>query len=306
MNEKVRLMMSIMDKLKEYKKKIREFQDSHDESFDDLNQINGTHILVFNQEDNNRLVMRVFSCKREINNGNMHVLNCLDLLSFNPALSDKSRYMCSNIYESSKLLRDCIGGSLFPYELVNWMANQVCAIEQLHTFTLVEKSMWLLSADKKHWSTEVFKDKISKGEDFRFNTLYIYFSFNYKEFSKNWHQNKNSLPFLVVKDHHRSFLTWCNSVVSNSSIVSMAHSERLDSGWYNSNFESSLREAPEFKREKFELSLVTYIDHMSNAAYLDLLQDSTNGDSMLPFFENPINDDITKILCIACVNAGEQ
>ena len=177
MNEKVRLVTSIMDKLKEYKKKIREFEDRHDESFDHLNQMSSTHILVFNQEDNNKLVMRVFSCKREINNGNLQVLSCLDLLSFNPALSDKNRYMCHNIYESSKLLRDCIGGLLFPYELVNWVANRVCAIEQLHAFTLVEKSMWLLNADEKHWSTEVLKDKISK--DFRFDTLYIYFSFNY-------------------------------------------------------------------------------------------------------------------------------
>ena len=46
---------------------------------------------------------------------------------------------------------------------------------------------------------------------------------------------------------------------------------------------------------------------MSNAAYLDLLQDSTtNDDSVLPFFESPINDDVTKISCIACVDAGEQ
>ena len=49
---------------------------------------------------------------------------------------------------------------------------------------------------------------------------------------------------------------------------------------------------------------------MSNAAYLDLLRedDSTNDDSMLPFFENPINvdDDVTKISCIACIDAGKQ
>ena len=187
----------------------------------------------------------------------------------------------------------------------------MCAIEQLHAFTLAERSTWLLSDDEKHWSTEVLKDKISKGEDFYFDTLYVYFSFNYKEFSKNWHQNKNSLPFLVVDDHLRPFLTQCNSVVHNSNIVSTAHGERLDSGWYNSNFESSLREeccAPEFKREKFESSLITYIHHMSNAAYLDLLLDSTNDDSMLPFSENLINvdDDVTKISCIACIDAGEQ
>ena len=114
--------MSIMDKLKEYKKKIRKFQDGHDESFDHLDQMNDTvliectHILVFNQKDDNRLVMRVFLCKREINNGNLQVLNCLDSLSFDPSLSNKSQYMCCNIYESSKLLRDCIGGSLFPYK----------------------------------------------------------------------------------------------------------------------------------------------------------------------------------------------
>ena len=100
-----------------------------------LVKMNGTHILVFNQEDDNRLVTRVFSCKREINNGNLQVLNCLNPLSFNPALSDKSRYVCHNIYESSKLLKDCTGGSLFPYELVNWVVNRVCAIEQLHAFT---------------------------------------------------------------------------------------------------------------------------------------------------------------------------
>ena len=98
--------------------------------------------------------------------------------------------MCHNIYELSKMLRDCIGGSLFPYKLVNWVAHQVCVKEQLHAFTLAEKSMWLLSDSEKHWSTEVLKDKISKGEYFRFDTLYVYFSFNYKEFSKNWHQNK--------------------------------------------------------------------------------------------------------------------
>ena len=124
MNEKVRLVTSIVDKLKEYKKKIREFQDGHGESFDNhLNQMNGTHILVFNQEDDNRLVTRVFSCKRETNNGTLQVLSCLDSLSFDPALSDKSRYMCRNIYKSSKLLRDCTGGSLFPYKLVNWVGN---------------------------------------------------------------------------------------------------------------------------------------------------------------------------------------
>ena len=131
MNEKARLVTSIVDKLKEYKKKIREFQDGfhrHDELslFDHLDQMNDTlliectHILVFNQEDetNNRLVTRVFSCKREINNGNLQVLNCLDSLSFHPSSLDKSRYIYRNIYQSSKLLRDCIGGSLFPYKLV--------------------------------------------------------------------------------------------------------------------------------------------------------------------------------------------
>ena len=165
LSKKVRLLMSIMDKLKEYKKKIRKFQDSHDESFDHLDQMNDTvliectHILVFNQKDNNRLVMRVFLCKREINNGNLQVLNCLDSLSFDPSLSDKSEHVCCNIYESSKLLRDCIGGSLFPYKLVNWVAHQVCATEQLHEFILVEKSTWLLSDDEKHWSTEVLKTK---------------------------------------------------------------------------------------------------------------------------------------------------
>ena len=70
----------------------------------------------------------------------------------------------------------------------------MCAIEQLHTFTLAEKSMWLLSDDEKHWSTEVLKDKISKGEDFRFDTLYVYFSFNYKEFSKNCIKTKTVYP----------------------------------------------------------------------------------------------------------------
>ena len=238
MNEKVRLMTMLVDELKECKKKIREFQDHGGElssSFDHLDQMavsitECTHILVFNQEDetSDRRVTRVFLCKREINNGNLQVLHCLASLSSDPFLSDKSRCMCRTIYELSKLLRDCTGGLLFPYELVNWVAHRVCAMEQIHAFTLAEKSMWLLSEDEKR-STKVLK---KKGEDFHFDNLYVYFSFNYKEFSKNWHnQNKNSLPtFLVVKDYHlRSFLAQCSNssvvVVSNSSVVTMTHCE---------------------------------------------------------------------------------
>ena len=46
-------------------------------------------------------------------------------------------------------------------------------MEQIHTFMLVKKSTWLLSEDEK-WSTKVLK---KKGEDFHFDTLYLYFSF---------------------------------------------------------------------------------------------------------------------------------
>ena len=43
---------------------------------------------------------------------------------------------------------------------------------------------WLLSNDGDHWSFNMIKDKLVNCSDFRFDTLHVYWHFNYNEFSR--------------------------------------------------------------------------------------------------------------------------
>ena len=97
------------------------------------------------------------------------------------------RYLSYHICKASEMLRECIGGCLFPYKLINWAVKQTMFIERMYTFSLDgEKSTWLLSNEEGDWSTGVMREKIVKNDDFQFDTLHIYFTFSYENFSKNW------------------------------------------------------------------------------------------------------------------------
>ena len=125
---------------------------------------NTTHILMFCQTDDNEqekgsllplVVVRAFGCQHD-NNSSIRLLTCIDAIERDESLSQTTRYYNAHLLLSTKLLKSCFGGCLFPNELVDWLAKSVCFTERLFTFSFNENesvnNTWLLSNDGDHWS----------------------------------------------------------------------------------------------------------------------------------------------------------
>ena len=148
--------------------------------------------MTFCQTDNNEqdegsppppVVVRAFGCQHD-NNSSIRLLTCIDAMERDELLSRTTRYYNAHLLLLTKLLKSCFGGCLFPYELVDWLAKSVCFIERLLTFSFDENdesvnNTWLLSNDGDHWSFNMIKDKLVNRGDFRFDTLHVYWHFNY-------------------------------------------------------------------------------------------------------------------------------
>ena len=149
-NEKSKIVETVVEKLKSLRRKIRKFQDgcNGNNTFDDFKPINDvllivnecTHVLVFDQrDDENNKVTRVFSCRR-VQNDAMQVLTCFNSIVRNTSLDDKIRHLSHHICKISEMLKDCIGGCFFPYKLVNWIMGQMSIpIEQMFALSLNDK-----------------------------------------------------------------------------------------------------------------------------------------------------------------------
>ena len=118
---------------------------------------------------------------------------------------------------------------------------------------------------------------MTKNENFQFNTLHIYLMMNYEELLNNWRQNrkKQKTPFKIVCNNATAF---SNCISCDSSIVRTTYGERVDTGWNNMNFESTLSKewCPiEFKNFAFNEDLQSFVDknvsHFSRAFYANLL-----------------------------------
>ena len=82
----------------------------------------------------------------------------------------------------------------------------------------------------------MIKDKLVNRSDFRFDRLHVYWRFNYHEFLKLLKQciSEKQGPFRVNVDHEKLI----NCIDTTRSIVNTMYGERIDMGWFNSNFES--------------------------------------------------------------------
>ena len=139
-DESHQVVESMMNGLRTLKKKIRKFQDGCEEdnviTFNELEQTNEIimnecmHFLIFEQKDEstNVSIMRVFLCRR-CKNHNIQILTCFGSMVHNLSLEDKVRYLSYHICKASEMLKECIGGCLFPYKLINWVVKQTMFIE---------------------------------------------------------------------------------------------------------------------------------------------------------------------------------
>ena len=108
-------------KLKKLKRKIRKFQDDECVKFqlDDENDHHPyLHMLVFKQmnDEFSNKITRTFLCKRIIENDTIQVLKCVDLTIQKDICGGdyQNKYFNIHICHASKLLKDCMGGCLFP------------------------------------------------------------------------------------------------------------------------------------------------------------------------------------------------
>ena len=207
-----------------------------------------THILMFCQTDDNEqeegslpllVVVRAYGCHRD-NNSSIQLLTCIDAMEHDESLSWTTRYYNAHLLLLTKLLKSCFGGCLFPHELVDWIAKSVSFIKRLFTFSFNENesinNTWLLSNDGDHWSFNMIKDKLVNHSDFRFDMLHVYWHFNYNEFLKLLKQciSEKRGPFRVSVNHEKLI----NCIDTTRSIVNTMYGERIDTGWFDSNFES--------------------------------------------------------------------
>ena len=269
-----------------------------------------THVLTFCQANNGSVVVRVFGCQYD-NNTSIQLLTCIDTMERDNSLSQAIRYYSAHLLLSTKLLRSCFCGYLFPYELVDWLSKLVCTIERLFTFSFESSvnnnNMWLLSNDNDHWSFNTIKDKLVNHSDFRFDTLHVYWHFNCDEFLRFLKQCiLERGPFRIKVNTEKMV----NCIDTTHSIVNTMYGERLDMGWFNSNFEchASKEWCPiEFKREHlpFFSDLIGHqikkhdTHHFSSMALIDLLNVTTASPPQqddMPFLMTSgsccLNDDI--------------
>ena len=189
-------------------------------------------------------------------------------------------------------------------ELVDWLAKSACLIERLFTFSFNENesvnNTWLLSNDVDHWS----------------------FNFNSNEFSKLLKQciSEKRGPFRVNVNHEKLI----NCIDTTRNIVNTMYGERIDTGPFDSNFEShsSKQWCPiEFKGEHspFFVDLSGQIKkhdicHFSSMALIDSLNATTvpqqekEGAAPMPFqmtttgSSSSIRNVTMSKSCLACRN----
>ena len=142
--------------------------DSIDFKFSPIAQ-SPTHVLIFDQVDG-RSRIRSFLCKR-ISKDNLCITLDLYYSLFDENISAREKYELSLFHTASVLLRQCYRGSLFPFELVVWIAKKISSIECIVQAGLSSTNdTWVLNEDHIHQA--VFKHGV------QYDTIVVCMSIN--------------------------------------------------------------------------------------------------------------------------------
>ena len=170
------MLTNVLEVLKKCHKLIKTCQRGQDDISSPLTttemlffsiDLEGTHVLVFDQLDMEQSRMRTFLCK--LINGNLCVLHDL----YNPLFDSSSKtplhqYEFSLLHAASCMLRDCFRGSTFPYQVVRWLATKLSSLEHVILGNVFhDNGTWLLHEDDNHWTTlEMNKIVLQDGDHF--------------------------------------------------------------------------------------------------------------------------------------------
>ena len=130
-----------------------------------------THVLIFDQVDG-RSRIRSFLCKR-ISKDNLCITLDLYYSLFDENISAHEKYELSLFHTASVLLRQCYRGSLFPFELIVWIAKKISSIECVVQAGLSSTNdTWVLNEDHIPIHQAVFKHGV------RYDTIVVCVSIN--------------------------------------------------------------------------------------------------------------------------------
>ena len=136
-----------------------------------------THVLIFDQvDDSGRSRIRSFLCKH-ISKDNLFLTLDLYYSLFDENISTREKYELSLFHTASVLLRQCYRGSLFPFELIVWIAkisNIECVVQAGLSST---NDTWVLSTNEDHWATTPIHQAVFK-HGVRYDTIVMCVSIN--------------------------------------------------------------------------------------------------------------------------------
>ena len=133
-----------------------------------------TNVLIFDHVDG-RSRIRSFLCKR-ISKDNLCITLDLYYSLFDENISAREKYELSLFHTASVLLKQCYRGSLFPFELVVWIAKKVSSIECIVQAGLSSTNdTWVLNED--HWATTPIHQAVFK-HGVRYDTIVMCMSIN--------------------------------------------------------------------------------------------------------------------------------
>ena len=218
-------------------------------------------------------LIRSFLWKRINDNRNLKVLNDLYFSVIDENLSSRQRYINSLLHTSVCVLHDCIHGTLFPYELVHWLATKIAYLECLTISRVDTSPTWLLAMTEDHWFTQYIYDKLSQQQ---FNTLATYVGFCREGFLTHYTcGGKNlRLKFQIIPTcTHLGIFSLIKSMISY--YPDDDGGGRIDIGvWYDNDMECVMVSKPS---SKIPTNLSRYnIVYMSKLPYLEIVHNDVS------------------------------
>ena len=211
-----------------------------------------THVLIFDQVDG-RSRIRLFLCKH-ISKDNLCITLDLYYSLFDENISAREKYKLSLFHTASVLLRQCYRGSLFPFELIVWIAKKVSSIKcVVQAGLLSTNDTWVLSMNEDHWATTPIHQAVFKHRVW-YNTIVMCVSIN-KEMvcSRICRAGKRPRSSLRMVDGSNDNIMQCfnfvdkiQSSLGNCEPVSLSVNSHCDS------FKDCLEWAGEFEQNENE------------------------------------------------------
>ena len=208
-----------------------------------------THVLIFDQVDG-RSRIRSFLFKR-ISKHNLCITLDLYYSLFDENISAREKYELSLFHTASVLLRQCYRGSLFPFELIVWIAKKISSIECIVQAGLsLTNDTWVLNED--HWATTPIHQAVFK-HGVRYDTKVMCVSINREmvcsRICKAGKRPRSSLR-MVVDSSNDNIMQCFNFVDEIQS--SLSNCEPMSSSVNSHSFKDCLKRAGEFEQNENE------------------------------------------------------